>query len=189
MPVKNLLITTGIFAFSFGIRTLIDFIQLIDPDMFVNLQDNSCFNNTAGWALLVFFMHCFGEVLPLSVLFWVQLKTNKGRKTANSRASTVSKREPTLVKQTSITQVTSEAGDRDHRITELETEGGRQTLRITTSNPADTTDLNPHTCGFNESGFNLVGEDEAGGMPNSPNQGNKIVNINNLGNYMGNEYR
>jgi hypothetical protein len=45
---------------------------LFDPKLLRNLQLNSCVNGTIGWSLLVFFTHFLGEVLPLSLLFWMQ---------------------------------------------------------------------------------------------------------------------
>lgn len=74
IPARNLLLTSGVFAFSFIVRTLLDFTALFDAKDLINLQEESCLNNKAGWALLVFGVHFFGEILPLSLLFWLQAK-------------------------------------------------------------------------------------------------------------------
>lgn len=74
IPFRNLLISSGVFAFSFIVRTLLDFTATVDTKKLVALQYNSCKNNTAGWALLVFFTHFLGEIFPLSLLFWLQAK-------------------------------------------------------------------------------------------------------------------
>jgi hypothetical protein len=71
IPFRNLLITSGVFAFSFIVRTLLDFTATVDTKKLVALQYNSCKNSTAGWALLVFFTHFLGEIFPLSLLFWL----------------------------------------------------------------------------------------------------------------------
>jgi hypothetical protein len=71
IPFRNLLITSGVFAFSFIVRTLLDFTATVDTNKLMKLQTNSCNNNSAGWALLVFFTHFLGEIFPLSLLFWL----------------------------------------------------------------------------------------------------------------------
>lgn len=73
IPTRNLLITTGIFSLSYVVRTLLNLLSLIDPTKLRNLQMNSCLNGSIGWALVVFFTHFLGEILPLFLLFWMQL--------------------------------------------------------------------------------------------------------------------
>ena len=74
IPAQNLIITSGIFAFSFVVRTVLDFTALVDSKAILNLQSTSCVNDKAGWAILVFITHFLGEIMPLSVLFWLQAK-------------------------------------------------------------------------------------------------------------------
>jgi hypothetical protein len=47
--------------------------MLFDTGQLMNMQKDSCKNETMDWALLVFFLAFFGEVMPLSVLYWMQI--------------------------------------------------------------------------------------------------------------------
>jgi hypothetical protein len=71
LPARNLLIISGIFAFSYMVRTILNFVAFFNKNLLMNLQENSCYYNTVGWALLVFSTHFFGEVLPLFFIFCV----------------------------------------------------------------------------------------------------------------------
>lgn len=71
LPARNLLIISGIFAFSYIVRTVLNFVAFFDEKALVNLQKSSCLNSTDGWAFLVFFTHFLGEVLPLFFIFCV----------------------------------------------------------------------------------------------------------------------
>jgi hypothetical protein len=42
IPARNLLLTSGVFAFSFIVRTLLDFTALFDAKGLINLQEDSC---------------------------------------------------------------------------------------------------------------------------------------------------
>jgi hypothetical protein len=55
------------------VRTVLNSISLFDTEQLMNLQRNSCLDGTMDWALLVFFLAFFGEVMPLSVLYWMQI--------------------------------------------------------------------------------------------------------------------
>lgn len=79
IPARNLLITTGIFAGSYVLRTILNFVALFDAQSLVNLQVNSCENGTDGWAILVFCIHFFGEILPLSLLFCMQISIYRNK--------------------------------------------------------------------------------------------------------------
>lgn len=79
VPVNNLLITMFIFGFSYSIRSGVDLMQAIDNQILYQLQLNCCVNDSKGYALVLFFLHFFGEVLPLSVLFWLQAKIYSDR--------------------------------------------------------------------------------------------------------------
>jgi hypothetical protein len=72
LPARNLLIISGIFAFSYIVRTILNFVAFFDSKSLTKLQKNSCDNKSDGWALLVFFTHFLGEVLPLFFIFCVQ---------------------------------------------------------------------------------------------------------------------
>jgi hypothetical protein len=47
--------------------------MLFDTGQLMSMQKDSCNNKTMDWALLVFFLAFFGEVMPLSVLYWMQI--------------------------------------------------------------------------------------------------------------------
>ena len=53
---------------------MLDFTALVDSKAILNLQLTSCVNDKAGWAILVFVTHFLGEIMPLSLLFWLQAK-------------------------------------------------------------------------------------------------------------------
>ena len=82
-----MLITTGIFSGSYVLRTILNFFALFDGQALVNLQVNSCENGTDGWAMLVFCLHFFGEVLPLSLLFCMQISIYRDKFLKFSRES------------------------------------------------------------------------------------------------------
>jgi hypothetical protein len=72
LPTVNLLITLVTFTFSYIIRTIVELIVLFHAATIANFQVNSCTNGNDGWAIFVFFYHLFGEVFPLSMMFWMQ---------------------------------------------------------------------------------------------------------------------
>ena len=42
IPFRNLLIISGVFAMSYSVRTILNFIALIDAPLLIGLQQNSC---------------------------------------------------------------------------------------------------------------------------------------------------
>ena len=52
---------------------MLNFVALFDVTALVDLQEKSCNDGTDGWAILVFCLHFFGEILPLSLLFCMQI--------------------------------------------------------------------------------------------------------------------
>jgi hypothetical protein len=77
---RKLFYTSGIFSFSYIVRTVVNFIALVDGPALTKLQTNSCINQTDGWAILVFCTHFFGEIFPLFVLFSMELKLTKSNR-------------------------------------------------------------------------------------------------------------
>ena len=68
-------IANSIYAFSFFFRLCFNIVLLSDHHDIVRLQCDSCMYDTAGYALLVFSVHFFCELLPLSAIFTLQLIT------------------------------------------------------------------------------------------------------------------
>jgi len=85
IPTRNLLLTSGIFAFSYLVRTIIDSLAVLAPETLKQLQLSSCEEQNIKWAVLVFFLHFLGEVLPLSLLFWMQAKLYFGEQDDDSK--------------------------------------------------------------------------------------------------------
>ena len=71
-PAKKVCQIGFLYGFSFLIRTILNLWAFVDTKSLTNIQMKSCEDNTAGWAALVGFIHLFGEVLPLSSLFYLQ---------------------------------------------------------------------------------------------------------------------
>ena len=69
-PAKRVLYIGIIYGFSFFIRTALNFTAFVHPETILNIQENGC-NGSVGWAFLVFSVHFFGEILPLSLLFYL----------------------------------------------------------------------------------------------------------------------
>lgn len=69
---RNLIATSAIFTLSYIVRTVIDFFMISETSWVRSMQYNSCVNGTAGWAITNFMFHLIGEILPLSILFYMQ---------------------------------------------------------------------------------------------------------------------
>ena len=72
MLVINLLIAT-----SYIIRAVANLWMVIPYDenenVLVKIQYRSCKHHSIGFALYIFFLHFFGEILPLSLIFYMQV--------------------------------------------------------------------------------------------------------------------
>lgn len=80
---RKLYITSGIFSFSYVVRTVVNFIAWVDGQALTNLQTTCCEDQTDGWAFVVFFVHFFGEIFPLFVLFCMQLRLTQDSRKAS----------------------------------------------------------------------------------------------------------
>lgn len=68
-------ISNAIYAISFLYRIVLNLCLVLDQKPIVLLQCNSCLYLNAGYAMLVFSTHFFGELLPLTAIFTLQLVT------------------------------------------------------------------------------------------------------------------
>lgn len=78
---RNLLwliaISNSIYAFGLLSHILFTLFELFGIKSLIDLQCQSCMNETAGFGVLTFFLHFFGQLLPLSAIFALQLNTRR----------------------------------------------------------------------------------------------------------------
>ena len=71
-PARKNLFTNSIYAFSFVVRMALNWWTTMDPEQVMHVQCMGHYYGTKGWAIIVFMIHSIGEIIPLSLLFWVQ---------------------------------------------------------------------------------------------------------------------
>jgi len=77
MPLWKAQISFGIYSLSFIIRATFNILALFDSKSITDLQTNSCLNCNGHWAFLIFFIAFFGEVLPLTLLYFMLIVSSK----------------------------------------------------------------------------------------------------------------
>ena len=82
-PAQKVLYIGIIYISSFVIRFVYNIIALSDPSALLALQTSGCTDGNPGWAILQFCLHFFGEVLPLCLLFYLQISVTKLQRTSS----------------------------------------------------------------------------------------------------------
>jgi len=82
-PAQKVLYIGIIYTSSFVIRSVYNIIALSDPSALLALQTSGCADGNSGWAILQFCLHFFGEVLPLCLLFYLQISVTKLTRTSS----------------------------------------------------------------------------------------------------------